>query len=108
MKPLHQQYYWSAMQDEQKLDVSVNPNDNYWSLTPEVTNEFMKEGEKPWIAYKVLAAGAIHPRSGFDYAFKHGAAFACVGMFDFQVREDQEIAREVIARYKNRARPWRA
>ncbi len=108
MKTLHHHNYWSAMQDEQKLDVSVNPNDNYWSRTPEETIEFMKEVEKPWIAYKVLAAGAIHPRSGFDYAFKNGADFACVGMFDFQVREDQEIAREVIARYKNRARPWRA
>jgi len=108
MKTLHHHNYWSAMPDQQQLDVSVNVNDNYWCRTPEQTIEFMKDVKTPWIAYKVLAAGAVRPQSGFDYAFRNGADFACVGMFDFQVKEDQAIAKEAVARYKDRTRPWRA
>jgi len=106
MKTLHHHNYWSAMPAEQQLEVSVNQNDNYWCRTPEQTIEFMKEVKTPWIAYKVLAAGAMKPMDGFDYAFGHGADFVCVGMFDFQVREDQSAARELVARHKNRTRPW--
>lgn len=108
MKTLHHHDYWSAMKDEQTQDVTANRHDNYWSRTPKETAEFMKEVKKPWIAYKVLAAGAIQPKSGFDYAFKNGADFACAGMFDFQVKQDQETAAEVIREHKNRPRPWRA
>ena len=35
----------------------------------------MKEVTKPWIAFKVLAAGAIPPQDGFRYAFANGAGF---------------------------------
>ncbi len=48
------------------------------------TVEFIRQVTKPRIAHKVLAAGAIHPRDGFKYAFEAGADFACVGMPDFQ------------------------
>jgi hypothetical protein len=68
----------------------------------------MKTVKRPWIAYKVLAAGAIHPRDGFKFAFENGADFLCVGMFDFQVREDVIIAREMLSGEINRRRPWRA
>jgi NAD(P)H-dependent flavin oxidoreductase YrpB (nitropropane dioxygenase family) len=68
----------------------------------------MKQVKKPWIAYKVLAAGAIKPHDGIDYAFKNGADFACVGMFDFQVTQDATIARNAVKEHKNRRRPWRA
>jgi hypothetical protein len=42
------------------------------------------------------------------YAFESGADFVCLGMFDFQVKEDAELASKTIAASKNRKRPWRA
>ena len=82
--------------------------DNMWRINPEETIEFMKTVEKPWIAFKVLAAGAIPPRDGFAHAFDNGADFIAVGMFDFQVKEDCDLARAAIARAQTRPRPWRA
>jgi NAD(P)H-dependent flavin oxidoreductase YrpB (nitropropane dioxygenase family) len=69
----------------------------------------MQEVTKPWLAYKVLAAGAIHPREGFKFAFENGADFIVAGMFDFQVEQDANIAEEILARLakSQRKRPWR-
>jgi len=100
MKTLHRSDYWSFTEERE--------HDNVWSATPEKTIEFMKNVDKPWIAYKVLAAGAVHPRQGFRYAFENGADFLCVGMFDFQVREDANIARRLLSSDLKRQRPWRA
>ncbi|MFZ2642524.1 MAG: hypothetical protein WA117_16125 [Verrucomicrobiia bacterium] len=79
----------------------------YWCNNPEETAEFMKGVTKPWIAFKVLAAGAIPPRDGFNYAFARGGDFILAGMFDFQTAEDAQIIRDAFAANKNRARPWR-
>ncbi len=100
MKTLHSHKYWSAERQPEK--------DNIWSKTPEETIEFMKKVDKPWIAYKVMAAGAIHPREAFKYAYENGADFICAGMFDFQVREDVILAKDALSGKINRQRPWRS
>ncbi len=113
MKTLHHDRYWSATPTEQRVEFNVDSDgpqdhDNIWVINPEETIEFMKSVPRAWVAFKVLAAGAIHPREGFQYAFENGADFVCVGMFDFQVRENAIIARDTVARTQSRPRPWRA
>jgi radical SAM superfamily enzyme YgiQ (UPF0313 family) len=109
LKTLHSNNYWSRRRPEQTKAVIDNySTDNYWDMSPEQTVEFMKEVKKPWIAYKVLAAGAIHPRDGFKYAFDNGADFVCVGMFDWQIAEDVQIADRAVAQAQKRPRAWMA
>ena len=108
MKTLHSDNYWSATPKAERPERGLPPYDNMWCTKPEKTIEFMRTVRKPWIAFKVLAAGAIHPREGFMFAFENGADFVNVGMFDFQVRENAIIARDVVAEIsrKGRMRPW--
>jgi uncharacterized membrane protein YphA (DoxX/SURF4 family) len=100
MKTLHRTNYWSA-QPEQK-------HDNIWCEEPDDTVAFMQEVKQPWIAFKVLAAGALRPEVGFKYAFQSGADFICVGMYDFQIVDDVNIAVNVLNGDLKRRRQWLA
>jgi hypothetical protein len=122
MKTLHSGNYWSATPPEQREHevrvgdpgfvpgdhTSGHYHDNIWCLRPEETIEFMKKVDKPWMAFKVLAAGAIAPRMGFGYAFRNGADLLHVGMFDFQIAEDCRLVRRILSGNLRRQRPWRA
>ncbi len=109
MKTLHSTKYWSSRRPDQVKEVIDNYSaDNYWCLDPEGTIRFMQELSRPWLAYKVLAAGGVPPREGFRYAFENGADFCVVGMFDFQVAEDAAIATEIVRATQTRDRAWMA
>ncbi|MFB3906394.1 MAG: hypothetical protein ACE15E_23365 [Acidobacteriota bacterium] len=115
MKTFHRDDYWSAHPKQNRVEFSIlgrnqsdhdQFHDNIRCLDPEETAEFMKRVTKPWIAYKVLAAGAIPPKDGLRYVFGNGADFACVGMFDFQVVENANIAYQLFTSPLRRERPW--
>jgi hypothetical protein len=109
MKTLHENNYWSKRRPDQMSEVIDNyAIDNYWCMDPKETIAYMSELKRPWIAYKVLAAGAIRPRSGLQHAFDNGADFAAVGMFDFQIAENATLTSEVVAAAQNREREWYA
>lgn len=99
MKTMHHHNYWSANNPEW--------HDNKFDFSPEETIRYIGELPQPVIGFKVMAAGAIHPRDGFKYAFENGADFVCAGMYDFQMVEDVNIANEILAGNLNRVRPWR-
>jgi len=108
MKTLHSDDYWSATPKAERPEQGLPSHDNMWCTKPEETIEFMRGVSKPWIAFKILAAGAIEPQKGFKFAFENGADFANVGMFDFQVRQDAIITHDIIDEIKRtgRTRPW--
>lgn len=115
VKTFHHDKYWSAHPEENREEYSVirssssdhnKFHDNMWDLFPSRTIEFMKEVNKPWIAFKVLAAGAIQPKDGFRFAFENGADFIAVGMFDFQVIDDVNTVCKTLEDLKNRERKW--
>jgi len=111
MKTLHDTSYWSWRDDEpkEKMIIDNYAIDNYWARKPQETVDFMESLSKPWIAFKVLAAGAFHPKQGFKFAFENGADFACVGMFDFQVVEDANILNDILDDQQfERKRSWMA
>jgi hypothetical protein len=116
-KTLHHDRYWSAHPKanrrymemfEEEAPRYPDYHDNMFCHDHEQTIAFMQTVKVPWIAFKIMAAGAIPPREAFDFAFAGGADFICIGMFDWQVEQDVELARQAVAESKNRKRPWSA
>jgi hypothetical protein len=101
VKTCHHHDYWSAKSNAEWKD-------NYFDFDPKETISFMATLNEPWIAFKVLAAGAIAPEEGLKYAFTNGADFVCLGMYDFQIVEDVNIALNTLSQVKDRQRPWMA
>ena len=89
---------------------ACGPHDNSWCSNPDAVIEVMAKVTRPWIAFKILAAGALPPRAAFPYAFNSGADFILVGMFDWQVQEDAQLAKRVYRIVRGpeskRTRPW--
>jgi len=107
VKTLHTHDYWSVQVDQERKDVpEPGWKDNYYCAKPKETVDYMNQLEEPWIAFKILAAGAIHPEQAFQYAFNSGADFICVGMYDFQIVEDCNIALDCLSKVE-RTRIWR-
>ena len=115
MKTMHHDDYWSAHPRENRIAFEVDGekskdhnrfHDNCFCPFPDRTVEFVNHTKVPVMGFKVLAAGAIEPKDGFNWAFENGADFICVGMFDFQVVDDVNICIDTLRNLKNRKREW--
>jgi hypothetical protein len=103
IKTFHSHDYHTAPRPDETGD--LGRYDNSWCKDPEEVAEIMATVKQPWIAFKVLAAGAIPPLRGFRHAFEGGADFILVGMFDWQIAEDVQVTRQVLGNLR-RLRPW--
>ncbi len=116
MKTFHHDKYWSANPGENRSEFMHNLSynsidrtqfhDNIWCPSAEDVAAFFKTCKIPWIAYKVLAAGAITPEDGIQFAFENGADFVCVGMFDFQIIPNANIVYNTLNSSLKREREW--
>lgn len=115
MKTMHHDNYWSAHPREKRIPFEVDGkkniehdkwHDNCFCLFPDRTVEFVNKAKVPVMGFKVLAAGAIEPKDGFNWAFENGADFICVGMFDFQIVNNINVTLDVLSNLKNRKREW--
>lgn len=115
MKTMHHDNYWSAHPKENRVPFEVDGknyldhnkfHNNIFCLFPDRTTEFVQRAKVPVMGFKVLAAGAISPEDGFNWAFKNGADFICVGMFDFQVVNDVNVTIDTLNNLQGRTRKW--
>jgi hypothetical protein len=105
IKTFHHHNYPTAPKPDQ-IKGAYNEYPGYWCSSPEETAAFMKTVQKPWFAFKTMAAGAIPPENAFRYAFMKGADFVLAGMFDFEIADDVKYACQAIARNQQRDRSW--
>lgn len=115
MKTMHHDNYWSAHPRENRKPFEVDGvrsndhnmfHDNCFCPFPDKTIEFVNRVKVPVVGFKVLAAGAITPEDGFNWAFENGADFICVGMFDFQIVNDVNICIDILNNLETRKREW--
>ena len=115
---LHHDRYWSAHPKENREPLEMfDPKyrnavdhtrycDNLYCTDADKVIEVMQNVKVPFIAFKVMAAGAIKPQDAFNYSFQNGADFVCAGMFDWQVEQDAQLVTKAVAEAKNRKLPW--
>ena len=107
-KTLHTHDYYTAPRPDETGP--KGNHDNSWCSDPQAVIDFMATLKKPWIAFKILAAGALPPRQAFPHAFNGGADFILVGMFDWQIAENVKLAKRVVSLTmqpdSKRNRPW--
>ena len=115
MKTMHHDQYWSAHPIENRVPFEVDGknyldhnkfHNNCFCLFPDRTVEFVNRATVPVMGFKILAAGAIDPKDGINWAFRNGADFICVGMFDFQIVEDVNITIDTLQNLEGRTRSW--
>jgi len=106
IKTFHSHNYPTAPKPEE-ITRPYNEFPGYWCANPEETAAVMKAVDKPWIAFKTMAAGAIPPQTAFRYAFLNGADFVLAGMFDYEIDDDVKIATDALRRTQDRERPWK-
>lgn len=104
VKTFHHHNYPTAPEPDE-IDGPYSEIPGYWCKDPDRTAKVMADVDKPWIAFKVMAAGAIPPKSAFPYVVNNGADHILAGMFDFEIAEDAKLARQAIAN-ADRSRPW--
>ena len=113
MKTFHPGGYWSAQKTKDDAgegepgSSQKGWHDNNWCRDPQALSDWFQNRPEPWIAFKTMAAGAVHPRQSIPFVFNGGADAACMGMFDFQVVEDANLANDAFDRgFKDRKRAW--
>jgi hypothetical protein len=107
-KTLHTHDYYTAPRADDNGPVGAH--ENSWCQDPQAVVDVFAKIQKPFIAFKILAAGAIQPRAAFPFAFNSGADFILVGMFDWQIEPNAQLARHVLSVVcgpnSKRTRPW--
>jgi hypothetical protein len=107
-KTMHSHEYYTAPKPGETD--AVGTHDNSWCSDPQAVIDVMAKVTKPFIAFKILAAGAIPPQSAFPFAFNGGADYVLVGMFDWQIADNAKLAKRVVSIVSGpnskRTRPW--
>lgn len=108
IKTFHHLNYPSAPRpDELNCELPYAEVPGFWCKDWKALAEYMKGVKKTWIAFKIMAAGAIKPKDAFQWAFENGGDHILIGMFDWQIAEDVALAREAYEKSKGkRVRPW--
>jgi hypothetical protein len=98
VKTLHHCDYWSARKDVQ--------NDNIWCVNPEETAAYMSALPPALDRVQGARSGGQSPERGLQVRVPERADFICVGMYDFQIVDDVNIALAALGDAPGRTRRW--